>query len=443
MSWSFASGGLKEVWVELKDNADQTSQCFKDIAVVPLPEWFQLPNTITLDQVDFSAWTARVIERIAEDGGEVDAIPVFLQGSYTLTGDPVRIVLVVSPDPPTKYNLVRIRTNSVQDPAYLDLYAVMESSGLLACAWNTQVEQKVIDALTHPESELAEKIGTTVADALGKAIGVPYVGTAVMTMASIVDCVNEGYRDKLEGYENAQDYLVYLPVGYDFTIKVERGINPCEMQAGVLTFLLCPPQVQGTWNGTISDSLHEIHLDIQEVPTFFSKIFSPGELRVYDSQGHVTGLVDGEVRQEIPDSIYDEENKAVKVFSPSGPLICEVSGTDSGGYSLLTALYQDGKATVFTADDILISTNAVHQYAIDWDALSQGDKGVTAKIDADGDGKFERTVTADAELTQDEFASATKEGGLPFWVWIVVGVAAVLVVGVGAYLVGKRRVAKQ
>jgi hypothetical protein len=36
----------------------------------------------------------------------------------------------------------------------------------------------------------------------------------------------------------------------------------------------------------------------------------------------------------------------------------------------------------------------------------------------------------------------TKGGGIRFWVWIVVGVAAVLVVGMGAFLIGRRRPAK-
>jgi hypothetical protein len=42
----------------------------------------------------------------------------------------------------------------------------------------------------------------------------------------------------------------------------------------------------------------------------------------------------------------------------------------------------------------------------------------------------------------DGIVPAGHSDGLPLWVWIIVGVAAVLVVGLGAYLVGKRRPAK-
>jgi len=39
-------------------------------------------------------------------------------------------------------------------------------------------------------------------------------------------------------------------------------------------------------------------------------------------------------------------------------------------------------------------------------------------------------------------AKVAEGNGIPFWIWIVVGVVAVLVGGLGAYLVSKRRPAK-
>ena len=50
-----------------------------------------------------------------------------------------------------------------------------------------------------------------------------------------------------------------------------------------------------------------------------------------------------------------------------------------------------GEVKAFTATDIPTSTGAIHQYAIDWDALSQGENGVTVQIDSDGDSTFELT----------------------------------------------------
>ena len=40
-------------------------------------------------------------------------------------------------------------------------------------------------------------------------------------------------------------------------------------------------------------------LSIDEHDLTFSYLCSPGELRVYDSQGNVTGLVNGEIKEEI------------------------------------------------------------------------------------------------------------------------------------------------
>jgi hypothetical protein len=52
---------------------------------------------------------------------------------------------------------------------------------------------------------------------------------------------------------------------------------------------------------------------------------------------------------------------------------------------------------------------SVHQYSIDWDVLTQGNDGVTVKVDSDGTGNFEDTFTADDELTQEEFEKETSQ----------------------------------
>jgi len=131
---------------------------------------------------------------------------------------------------------------------------------------------------------------------------------------------------------------------------------------------------------------------------------SPGELRVYDSQNRVTGLVNGEVKKEIIDSIYDEQEQVVGIFSPSDTYRYEVVSTDKGTYGLDVAYVEEGEATTFTATDIPTSPNAVHEYTVDWPALSQGKPGVTLQIDAEGDGLFERTIISDNKLTPCEIA---------------------------------------
>ncbi|MDI6704535.1 MAG: peptidoglycan DD-metalloendopeptidase family protein, partial [bacterium] len=127
------------------------------------------------------------------------------------------------------------------------------------------------------------------------------------------------------------------------------------------------------------------------------RLGSPGEPRVYDSQNLVTGLVDGEVKVEIPNSAYQDDS--IAIFSPSDSYRYEVVGTGSGNYGLEIASIKGEEATIFTATNIPTSPNAVHQYTIDWDVLSQGEKGVTVKIDSDGDGEFEQTINTGNEFT--------------------------------------------
>jgi hypothetical protein len=144
-----------------------------------------------------------------------------------------------------------------------------------------------------------------------------------------------------------------------------------------------------------------------------AEIKSPAELRVYDSGNRVTGLVNGEVKEEIPNSMYDKDNNTVSILF--APIDCSyrVVGTDKGAYGLTITSVEDGETTTFTATDIPTASGAVHQYTIDWDALSQGEEGVTVKVDAEGDGPFEHTFTADDDLNQEEFLSATKVPQVP------------------------------
>ena len=127
--------------------------------------------------------------------------------------------------------------------------------------------------------------------------------------------------------------------------------------------------------------------------TSMVKLKSPGYLRVYDSQGRITGLVNGEAQEGIPFSTYDKENKKITISSlfPDN-YTYEVVGTDEDVYGLEIETIGGGYKK-FTATDIPTTPNEVHQYAIDWDALFQGEQGTTLTIDLDGDGNIEETIT--------------------------------------------------
>lgn len=200
----------------------------------------------------------------------------------------------------------------------------------------------------------------------------------------------------------------------------------------------------GEWNtnvpvdGTVTNTLD---VSVSETPEKWlaAELCSPGELRVYDSQRRVSGLVGGETKNEIPHSAYVDNR--VLVLAPSGPCTYRVVGTDDGSYGLRVMSVSSDNATTFTATEIPISNGVVHEYAIDWDALIRGENGVTLQIDSNGDGVFEKTMTTDSDLTRGDFASAAKKGGVPFWIWIIVGVGAAAVVA--AVVLLWRRMAKK
>lgn len=121
----------------------------------------------------------------------------------------------------------------------------------------------------------------------------------------------------------------------------------------------------------------------------FISLGSPAELRVYDSDGHVTGILGGEVIEKIPNSIYNQDSKTAIIFVPSSTYRYEVIGTAKGPYELDAISVNEGVFTIFNAVDIPTSDGAIHRYTIDWDALSQGEEGVTVRIDFEGDNTFD------------------------------------------------------
>ena len=131
---------------------------------------------------------------------------------------------------------------------------------------------------------------------------------------------------------------------------------------------------------------------------------SPGELRVTDAAGNVTGLVDGEIVENIPYSIYVPESETVYVFGNSSAdvedLKTQVVGSYEATYDLALSLSENGEEKAkFTADDILTNDHTIDQFGVDWDVLSQGGNGVTMQFDEDGIEGFERDIASDGSLS--------------------------------------------
>jgi len=138
------------------------------------------------------------------------------------------------------------------------------------------------------------------------------------------------------------------------------------------------------------------------------KLCSPAVLSVIDPIGRITGEVGDQPKEEIPWSVYDPDSEAVMVLFSNEPLRYRVIGTGGGLYGLSAELTENGASTLFHANDILTSLDTIHEYVMDWDVLSAGGEGVTIYIDTNGDGNFERTVVADNDLTDEEFALQTE-----------------------------------
>lgn len=121
-----------------------------------------------------------------------------------------------------------------------------------------------------------------------------------------------------------------------------------------------------------------------------ASIKSPGELRVYDSGGNVTGLVNGETVQDIPNSVYDAENKSVIILESDDIYSYEVVGIGTGEYGLELLSVKGTEYNLVSLRNTVIP-NEVHQYTVDWNSVAI-EKAVNLNIDSNGDGTFEQKV---------------------------------------------------
>ncbi len=169
---------------------------------------------------------------------------------------------------------------------------------------------------------------------------------------------------------------------------------------------------------------------------------SPGELRVYDSIGRVTGLVDGVIKEEIPGSKY--QNKTVIIYYPDEDYQFQIFGTAQGSYSLsISKLTIMNTTDEFNAINIPISINEIHQYGVDWITLADGGESVRIQIDIDGDGEFDYEYYSDSELSQDEYLEAIEDAEkFPLAIIIIVIISIAGGIGIAtviAVLLRKRK----
>jgi uncharacterized repeat protein (TIGR02543 family) len=228
---------------------------------------------------------------------------------------------------------------------------------------------------------------------------ITYNGTIIREALYSSHC--NGHTRNSEDY-NGWAYVPYLrgvscgcADRYGWTDYNAHGVGMCQYGARVMA-------EQGF---SYVDILKHYYSGVAIAPAHTGQIVvrlcSPAELRVYDPQERVTGLVDGEVKNEIPYSDYHDHT--VTVLLPSGSYRYEIAGVREGIYGLDIASIKDDEATSFIATDIPVASGVVHHYTIDWDALAQEEKGVTVQVNEDGDDTTDYTLTAGNVLTGDEF----------------------------------------
>ena len=132
------------------------------------------------------------------------------------------------------------------------------------------------------------------------------------------------------------------------------------------------------------------------------------EFRIYDSEGNITGLVNGKVKQEISRSVY--ANGDVTIYFPQDYYEYELFSLKEGNYQLERSSVQEGGEIIFKAVNIPIFPGQTHRYKISWKTLAEIKSGTELLIDNDGDGSFEKTIPINGtEFTCEEFIAQTKK----------------------------------
>ena len=136
---------------------------------------------------------------------------------------------------------------------------------------------------------------------------------------------------------------------------------------------------------------------------------SPVEPKIYDSNGLITGWVEGHPKQEIPGSIV--EGNSIFIFDAADIYQYDIIGTDQGKYDLEFSFINGKQVDIFTFINIPIANREVHRYIFDSESLSSGEKVVTIEIDIDGNGNTDTIITivgdGNIEAEDDIFINMT------------------------------------
>ncbi|NQE46360.1 Cell surface glycoprotein [ANME-1 cluster archaeon GoMg2] len=438
-AWSFATGGDKEVWTEIKDGDGEADRCRANIFAHPgyaiIVAGQDRGLTSQKSAIDHSANNAyRVLHNLGFDDDHI-----FYLNDESQQIDGQNVVDKSASLDTLRNTLDEIKYNIGESPTPLILYLVGHGT------------KDVFDFYTESDAlssfDFRYMLEPFNDNLMLIVIGSCYSGSFI-TLDILADSISGNNRIIITACHDDEERISALGLGgwYHssdrFWGNLNNGLNVKDAfitnaWPGDRKHLWLddngdnighPPDNLGNDGALASTTIIGVPgTDDLKLMSWYSVwIHSPGELRVYDSQNRVTGLVNGEIKGEIPNSMYDEQDEIVAIFSSSDSYRYDIAGTDEGTYGLDIASIEDGEGTIFTATDIPTAAGATHEYAIDWAALSQDEAGVTVQVDSDGDGTFEYTFTADNELTQEEFLSGTDREPIPEFTTIAIPVAIVL-----------------
>jgi internalin A len=501
--WSFATGGNKEVWAEVKDGCDQSNKSFANIKTyyVPYPYGYNFWNSGVLEDNPHTP---------SNEGLTEDSKWTLLTDTFNLTGVDeatqdrwVREISFVE-----KGNCYGMAASSLIEYIYPEYDQFLENHGgnyifyldepsIGDWCWPSYSDCQESDSGWNASGNISERpvlkhiiefqISQWGIQQDEKIIGTESVLNTIRTEFPqemyILGIYDEGsghalIPSRVETVTEDEEYRVFVydpnhPIEEGRNVMIEKdwlGVWHWEYDLGWVTWS------GPSWWGIFGDTSIELipisiaynggnplrlpGTDDEEEATVF--LSGEANLILTDSERRTAGFIDDSFVEEIPNVrlifpigiLPDEESERWQpafYISNDTDLEFTVEGTDDddegfsllklgkgyfvefsasvseegtridisddgtdisiagqeNGYSLFLNKNIDGISQTFTAIDIPTTSEATHQYVIDWDALSQGEEGVTVEIDSDSDGEFEDTFTADDELTQDEFLHET------------------------------------
>ncbi len=137
------------------------------------------------------------------------------------------------------------------------------------------------------------------------------------------------------------------------------------------------------------------------------RVHSPVELRIRDSKGNITGLIDGKDFSNIENSYYDAQSERALILFPKDVYSYQVVGTGTGPYyGIDIDIFNGDKELFVSGEKIPIKKGEIHTYNLLKNPSSKNK--VSVSIDTDGDGKPERTMDLGSKFSGDNFKENRK-----------------------------------